>query len=431
MKKLVLYKKCLLAFMVILFFSCKNEMIEEISPKPAELNATLVTVENGMLKFESKESFQNFMSVLVVDHKVVQNLNQVAGFESMKSLVKRLGTKELDSLANSKSLGDYEDIFWVKASEAGKQIIPIVEDEFLASVINGKGLVRIGNEIVKIGRDQVYFVPSNVSKNELAIFESNPESLANTKSFEIKKIAFDTTGDSLRVNSWKPFDSNTGYGGSDFDCCTRLYNRIFYVNYIVYTSRGVYTSIQKHHWLWGWNTWGSPNDTKLYVGADVFIKGTSNVRLDDYNLTNLGLHQNFDRPIPYLSSTPNVWYNAQNVPILKVLDVNHYIGISHVQQLGINSACEQINFPDGPLIGVSWGWSNTPGFGASIKSLFTGANVSRANLWGSWDDHPNVNFTNALGFFDENVVGVRSKHVGSWAGSYRSDELQVGETFNY
>jgi hypothetical protein len=156
--------------LIMTVFSCqKVDKVLPFEAKTTVFKVEDVKVEDGILVFSSQKHFDNVIENLKKQNDPV-HFESLTSFESMHEKRQAISNLEYEKMAKGESLGSYSDILYIYEAADGKRFEPIINDLFFESIVNSKGLVKIGKDFYKIGEKFVYkFKKENlqtISQNE-------------------------------------------------------------------------------------------------------------------------------------------------------------------------------------------------------------------------------------------------------------------------
>lgn len=297
------------ALIIGTFASCNKDEINNANTKTVSENKEKtdgVVVNNGMLKFESKEVFKNVMLSLYTtqrDEALDNWESQFEGYISMRNKANDLksrykkGEEDLVSKINS---GEFRDLLMLDESDPEIELIDmIIDDHILATVVNEKAMVQIGKDVYKFRYDNLYKVDEENIDNLNNIDSFSRQSLADS-GVEISPIkretydSYDTASKSMKFSRicGTPHYDPDGNGPA----MTRRFRGKRWKTETALTSSLVTKTFhfRRRSWFKGWKESDIPH---IYTSAGGFFKRSldaynvplnhKRARDDDYNASNV------------------------------------------------------------------------------------------------------------------------------------------------
>lgn len=168
MKKLLLF-----GLMVCAILSCK-EKEEVLVPDKAtsKLTAKDVTIENGVLRFESPEHLKNVINE-IADEKRMEDWHPDPGFVSLLKRQKSISQEQYDQIGETGEFGELSDLLVFRGTGENKILEKIVDDPRLAAVLNSNGYITVSDTAYHIGHDIASAIKIGGDKNILKEFLQN------------------------------------------------------------------------------------------------------------------------------------------------------------------------------------------------------------------------------------------------------------------
>ena len=266
------------AYFLILFFflfgatACKKNDPENIQ----QTALAEPVVEEGRLKFNSFDAFKTYV-----------NRQKGHGTRERLPALKLIGfTSHLANYTTERLKVDTAPQAKM-AVEDSLRDSPI-QDDFFASLLDANKELEIGEDIIYRAGNDYCFVYNKGDYNLIDQFYQSVRSgnvsleAGQTLTYSDKLLVYRTESDT------EVLPQNTGQGSpngrivslfgrkvsnsSPFDCCTRLFGQAWATNYLIYSSSGIETNIEKRHWLWGWSAWGNPSNCSVGMIASITVQ---------------------------------------------------------------------------------------------------------------------------------------------------------------
>lgn len=168
MKKLLLF-----GLMACAILSCKEKVgILVPMEDTSKLTAKDVTMENGVLRFASKEHLKN-VAKEIGNFKDMENWYSNPEFTSLFKRQKAITGSEYDRIGETGNLGELSDVLVVRGTGDDKILEKIVEDPRFAAVLNSKGYVIVADSAYHIGAEEVASMHLNKDNSNLLRFLDN------------------------------------------------------------------------------------------------------------------------------------------------------------------------------------------------------------------------------------------------------------------
>ena len=147
----------LLGVAVLAVVSCqKTEELKPNSRGVAMDEAAAVRVVDGRLSFANQAAYDKTMKYLVGHQSELAAWEkQFEGYVSMRSAFESITTEQYEEMIERNLYDNYKDVVSVIPSGDEKEIVANIEDRVASTVVNNRGLVQIGSDVYKIGRDKV------------------------------------------------------------------------------------------------------------------------------------------------------------------------------------------------------------------------------------------------------------------------------------
>lgn len=150
-------------------------------------------VIDEMLVFENKTSFDDLMVALAKNQSELSAWERrQVGFKSMRTAYDELSSLVLEKVAKTGSTSGYEDIISIRTYGDEQEIVRNIYDPILASIVNRKGLVQIGEIVYKVSLDKLYSVPQ---KNKSLLLNLRIEDKSLHAGVRVERIVNSTTED--------------------------------------------------------------------------------------------------------------------------------------------------------------------------------------------------------------------------------------------
>ncbi len=150
MKKLFLFP----VFMCILVACSPNEDRIDVKPDTTVKSVDDVEVQDGVLKFESRDHLKNVISELTSRQDMI-NWYSGGDFKSLLQRQESISEEMRDHVANTGEFGDLQEVLFFREENQELILEKIVEDARLAAVLNSKGFVIVADTIYHIGKDAI------------------------------------------------------------------------------------------------------------------------------------------------------------------------------------------------------------------------------------------------------------------------------------
>jgi len=229
----------------------------------------------------------------------------VKGFKSMQEEYNELIKYGIGEAIKDGSIANYKDILEITTDEKGRKDFKVaVRNHLLASIINTKGLIQIGNDVYKIKGGKAY------KTQEKDIHELS--SLDIKKSGKVSIIAFavnSKSDKSARVNDSIGEDKSQEYSAFDGAATRRFCTRIdIYRGF--WSPSTIYGEFSVRHQRDNWYGWGS-----IETGPWSFNSGGSiTFKYTEAFIGNNGTH-NFSTVNHYPQWTDGVFNNMSDAPV--------------------------------------------------------------------------------------------------------------------
>lgn len=310
----------------LVILSCKEQAHEkEINPISITISKD-VKIDNGMMVFESENSFKNFRTQI--------------GKKSDKELLEFTKEKRFDSYLDVVQQIEYEYKHQKSSARlSNEQITKFkerIKDHFFASILNADRELKMGKLIYRMNNDYV-FVYKKGQENEIDNFYSDVESknividddkkAHNYKSIQVAKVYHENfTLQEAKIsgvskNARMQADNCIEYAPNDGN--KRINGSVWTSWWLIYNSGGIATECEEYTGgLFGWfpawrdydsdRVWVSGTDLKLpmrFAGEAIWgLETCPNVFQENFNDDEVSPVVKWEIPIPtfYLS-----WYTAK------------------------------------------------------------------------------------------------------------------------
>lgn len=188
-----MYVAFLVAICLVVFASCdKGNVLEQKGEKSSLNSLKKLFAEDGVLNFATQKEFGETLEELSKNQKDLEKWEKKwedSGFISLRRAFKDINEKDILKISKNENLPDYSSFIVIEQDYSGeKEAVRVISDPILATIVNKKGLIKIGNDMYKYYRDKVVIVRNyNESKST---YLTNPNIIKDeVKGIFIEKIS--------------------------------------------------------------------------------------------------------------------------------------------------------------------------------------------------------------------------------------------------
>ncbi len=219
-----------------------------------------VSVINGRLVFDTKETFENIFNSLkekTTDELLDWQNKNFKGYYSVLELYERLSEEDIMKIGNSKSVKGYENIAFLKSDRYGLELVRTIDDKILAVLTNNEGLIQIMDDIFYLQYDTIKEIKSPTELELHNLIQSNWNN-----SGDVKIITHPVTRKTISNSTSKIQATNT---------CIKEYKskRRFKLEATVtntYISSGIYSKVK--HQKKSFGIWFNTKANKMRLTID-------------------------------------------------------------------------------------------------------------------------------------------------------------------
>jgi len=252
-------KKLLLFSMMVFAISSCSEKEQSLDPvvDSAKLTAKDVTIENGVLRFASKEHLKNVTSE-ISNIKEMENWYSNPEFTSLLKRQKNISREEYDKIGETGEFRELSDVLTFRGEGDDKILGKIVESSGFSAVLNSKSYVIVADSAYHIGATKVTSIHIGEDFNKLSSFLKN-RNIPGAHTVEIGRVSLNNA----RIQS--DFRNTKGN--------RRIYasNEIISFGALGYV-RDVYIEYLKKNWI-GWSRTQAPYLSFTLTGSSAPFGG--------------------------------------------------------------------------------------------------------------------------------------------------------------
>jgi hypothetical protein len=248
-----------LLILKIFMTSCQPNLGVEVAPKYLQT----VKVQNGRLVFSDNMQFRNTLLHLKNESDLNAWERGFEGFVSMRASYSRLSQKLADQDIDQSQMVAYSELLRSVSDREGIAYGRAINDDWLAGIVNEKGIVQIGDSVYKITSDWVKVVHFQY-ENEL----NKPSSRVIVRA--VKKIGKQMAQTTARIAYDDYQYKDYSFDGRRHRFVSNHWCEVYPLPY-VYWSTGLRVEHQrKQTFGWGWSNafnWNATYNWQYFAGS--------------------------------------------------------------------------------------------------------------------------------------------------------------------
>ncbi len=207
MKKLF-YTGIFMLVSLVSFWSCQKETTSAVSVTNTETPIlSKIKVQDGILKFDSYKELSDVISYLIAKQAELPTLmKEIKNFTSSNDAFEQINFKDFKSIDD---ILPYQNIVYIGKNANGEDVCEkVVFDPIYARLFDKKGVLFVGNEVMKVEKEDVLYVFDYQYFSTISSYRSTQD-IPNVKKYSLKPKA------SFRVFGEKWVNYNYLNGGED------------------------------------------------------------------------------------------------------------------------------------------------------------------------------------------------------------------------